>query len=516
MKAKPKRQHRPNVPARLRNNAISGTKRAGLLICSFLFCWQSISAADLLWQFDSEAKKIHRLVLNLQTEQAYQQLRYYKGNALHKMYVQSFCETLDVLISEDEEKFNQIETLFRERFKQLEGMPESAETLFLRAELNLQRGFNFLNLGQEFNAVWAIRNAFNLTQECLKKYPAFVPIKKTSGVIQVMVGSVPDKYHWFITLLGMKGSVAVGQSQLEELRKSGSSLNIEATILYYTIKGLINQQIEESTQGFMEALKEEPTNRLLLFLAINMLMKNGQSEEALKQVETLHAHPQGLPMYYIEYLHGEMLLQKGRYTDAIVAYQHFIQHYRSDNFKKDAYYKISLAYWLMNKKELAKVNFERAKVTGRNVAEPDRYADAQLKEGLFPNPKILKVRLATDGGYYQQAREVLQSITPADLVTLKEKTEYYYRKARLAHRTADLAAARLFYQQTIDMAGDNPWYFAPNAALQLGYLAQAQRDPASARKYFNLALSYKKHEYKNSIDSKARSALDQLKTTSST
>lgn len=492
------------------NHFIIGVIKAGFLACFFLFSTLKAKAADNIWQFDAETQKIHKLILNLQTDQAYSALRLLKTNELHKIYIQSLCETLDVLISEDEGKFNRIETNFRERFKWLESQNPTAEVLFLRAELNLQRGFNFLNLGQEFNAVWAIRSAFNLTEECMKKFPQFVPIKKTSGVIQVMIGSVPDKYHWFMSLLGMKGSVTLGQKQLEELRQSKSSLNIEATILYYTIKGLINQEIEESSRGLLDALKSDPSNRLILFLAINMLMKDSQSEQAYKLIQTLDHNPQGLPMHYIDYLRAEILLQKGQYTESIAAYHLFIKNYKSDNFKKDSYFKISLAYWLQNKKELAKASFDKAKITGKAVAEPDKYADAQLKEGSLPNPKLLKVRLATDGGYYEEAKNQLHAITPADLTTLKDQTEYYYRKARLAHKTNELSAARIFYQQTIDMAGENPWYFAPNSALQLGYLAQAGKDYVNAKKYFSLALSYKKHEYKNSIDGKAKSALERL------
>jgi len=39
----------------------------------------------------------------------------------------------------------------------------------------------------------------------------------------------------------------------------------------------------------------------------------------------------------------------------------------------------------------------------------------------------------------------------------------------------------------------------------------AEGKPAEARQYFQQALKYKKHEYKNSIDSKARSALSRLR-----
>ena len=486
-------------------------RKAGIFTCFFLFPFFSSGFVDNIWQFDADLQKAYSLILNLKTDQAYSILtKNTKSYELHRLYLLTFCETVDVLITEDSKKFEGVELKFKDRLARLEALPQSAETLFLQAEINLQKGFNFLNLNQELNAVISIRRAYNLTEECLKKYPSFIPIKKTSGVIEVMVGSVPDKFHWFMSLLGMKGSVMKGQRQLEELRLSKSSLKDEATVLYFTIKGFISQQFEEAGKGIQESLKTDPDNRLLLFLGINMLVKNSKSEEALRLIQNLDLHPQGLQMHYIEYLRGEILLQRGDYPQAIQAYQKFIVGYKSQSFKKDSYFKIALCYWLQNKTEPAWQNFERAKKTGKDIAEPDRYAARQLEETTFPNTKLLKVRFYTDGGYYKEAKEVLHTILPSDLVTLKEQTEFYYRKARLSQKTGEISAAKLFYAQTIDMSGDNPWYFAPNSALNLGYIAQSQKDNPAAKRYFEKALSYKKHEYKNSIDSKAKSALEQV------
>lgn len=467
---------------------------------------------DPVWQFDPLLERIYKLVLNLQTEQAYTELAKLKStNEFHQMYVESLLETVDVLIQEDEKHFDKINEKFKQRIDKISKLPESAETLFIKAELNLQRGFNLLNLSQELNAVLAIRQAYQTTQECIKKYPSFIPIKKTYGVIQVMVGAVPDKYQWFMSLLGMKGSVKVGQKQLEELRLSKSSLSQEATILFFTIKGFINQQFADAAKGFQECLQKDPDNRLLLFLGINMLMKDSQSEEALKLIYVLDGKPHGLPMDYIEYLRAEALLERGDYLPAIQAYQKFLKNFKSQSYRKDAHYKIGLCYFLLGNRESARKYFEIAKKTGKATADPDKYAAAMLEEGIFPNPKILKARFYTDGGYYKEAREMLKSILPNDLPNAKDATEFYYRKGRLAHKMQDLAAAKLFYLQTIDMTGSQPWYFAPNAALQLGYISQAQGDLASAKKYFEKALSYKRYEYKNGIDTKAKSALDQLK-----
>ena len=487
-------------------------KKAAATVCFFLFASWPCHATDTIWQFDPSLEHVYKLILNLQTDLAYSELAKLKNvNEFHKMYVETLLQTVDILITEDEKRFEEVNETIKQRIDKVSRLPETAETLFLRAELSLQRGFNLLNLSQELSAVLAIRHAYIATQACIKKYPAFVPIKKTYGVIQVMVGSVPDKYQWFMSLLGMKGSVKVGQKQLEELRLSKSSLNLEATILYFTIKGFINQQFDEAAKGIQECLQKDPDSRLLLYLGINMLMKDSQSEEALKLIHTLDKQPQGLSVAYVEYLRAEALLERGDYAQAIPAYQKFLKGFKSQSYRKDSYYKIALCYFLMGNMENASKNLETAKKTGKSTADPDKYAAAMLEEGTFPNPKILKARFYTDGGYYKEAKEMLRSIVPGDLTTLKDNTEFQYRKGRLAHKTKDLNGAKLFYQQTIDMAGAEPWYFAPNAALQLGYICQSQGDLVSAKKHFEQALSYKRYEYKNGIDIRAKSALDQIK-----
>jgi tetratricopeptide (TPR) repeat protein len=491
---------------------ISSLKKAGFTACFFLVS-HGLLAIDKIWQFSPELQKAYQLVLNLQPDIALAQINKVtnKSEELYKMYLLSLNETIDILVTEDPKRLDQFETNFKQRMEYLNGLVQSPEILFLQAELNLQRGFNLLNTGQEFNAVFAIRKAYNLVQECQKKYPDFIPIKKTSGVIQVMVGSVPEKFAWFMGLLGMHGRVEVGQKQLTELRNSKSSLSLEATILFFTVKGFINQLFAEAAKGMKDCLKEQPDNRLVLFIAINMLMKDSQAENALELFNTLDKQTQGLQMYYVEYLRGEALLQKGEYQKAILAFQKFQKGYRSTSYRKDSYYKIALCYWLLNDEAQAKVFFEKAKVTGKDNAEPDKYAAKQLEEGKLPNKKILRARLATDGGYYEEATAALQSISPTELKEPKEQTEFWYRRARLAHKTRDLPNAKIFYLQSISMTKDNPWYFAPNSALQLGYIAQEQKDYTAAKKYFEQALGYKRHEYKNSIDNKAKAALEQIK-----
>jgi hypothetical protein len=85
-----------------------------------------------------------------------------------------------------------------------------------------------------------------------------------------------------------------------------------------------------------------------------------------------------------------------------------------------------------------------------------------------------------------------------------------YRTARLNHKAGQDKDAVTYYLKTIELSKDETYYFAPNSCLQLGYIYQGRKEKAEAKKYFTAALNYKNYEYKNSIDNKAKAALNDL------
>src|SRR5690606_24849402 len=98
----------------------------------------------------------------------------------------------------------------------------------------------------------------------------------------------------------------------------------------------------------------------------------------------------------------------------------------------------------------------------------------------------------TDGGYYRQAEELMDEINPEMLAEKRHQVEWHYRKARLFHKQDQPEKAVPYYEKTIELAAMNEWYYAPNSCLQLGYLAREQGNLKEARRYFEMALSYKR------------------------
>ena len=246
------------------------------------------------------------------------------------------------------------------------------------------------------------------------------------------------------------------------------------------------------------------------FLKISFQFKNSANEDALRLLTVLEGNERIFPIPYLKYLKGEAFLHKGEYENAIASYNQFIESYNGQNFLKDAYFKIGLCYWLQGKQDQGRSYFHQAKTIGQENTEADKNAAKTITLPELPPVQLIKVRYFTDGGYYSEARSLLDALTVTSLPDRKSQVEYYYRHARLAHKMNDLDTAKTFYKKTIELNESSEWYFAPNACLQLGYIFLEENNKGEAKYYFEKALQYKRHEYKNSIDSKARSALAQL------
>jgi tetratricopeptide (TPR) repeat protein len=481
-------------------------KKAGILPCLFLCLIHSVCAQQ--WTFDKHALKAYDLALNLQIPEVHELLK--RPETVGDYYVLSLAESLELLISEDAEKFKIYEDRFLERLEEKAKGPDAAYQ-FLHAEMRLQWAFVYLKFGHELDAALQLRQAFHIADECRRKYPDFLPIRKTTGLLEIIIGSVPEKYNWVLGVMGIEGAIRVGLADLEMVRQSTSPVAHEASLIYSLVQAFVFQKPDHALEEVKRMLDQKTDDGLLSFLGASLAIKNSNSELALNMLDTLAFTHKGIHLYYADYLRGEVYLHKAEYLNAISSYRWFINHYHGQNYIKDAYYKIGICYWLNGNVNDAIAIFKEARSKGKEASEADKHAARSLAENTFPNIQLSKVRYYTDGGYYKDAQLAIDQIVLADLPAKQDQVEYHYRRARLAHKQNKIEEAKTSYEKVIEITGEETWYFAPNACLQMGYLAIAQNKNEDARLFFTRALGYKKHEYKNSIDSKAKTALAQLK-----
>lgn len=478
--------------------------KASRMVCLFLFVSGHLAAQGLT--FDATQQRAYELALSLHPAEALQLVG--EENSIQSVYIASLAETIELLVTEDYAKFSSYEERFLKRLdRNVKSTPRDFQ--FLQAELRLHWSFVYLKFGHELDAALQLRDSYKIAESCRQKFPDYLPILRTAGILEIIVGSIPEKYGWVLSLLNMSGSVPGGLADLETIGSSQSVLATEAKLLHALVQGFMLEDGGPALAEMKSLLEEHKGNPLMLFLTASLAIKHSESALALEMLKSLSDSTSGVPLYYADYLKGEAYLHKGDYLNSIISYRWFINHQTGQNYIKDAYFKIGLCYWLNGNENDALEIFKEARNKGKEATEADKSAARALSEPNPPNAALSRVRYYTDGGYYKEAEKAISSLSEKDFTNKKDVTEYYYRKARLAHKMNKPEAVDL-YKKTIEMTGMESWYFAPNACLQLGYIYQSRNDLPRAADYFERALSYKRHEYKNSIDSKARSALAQI------
>ena len=171
--------------------------------------------------------------------------------------------------------------------------------------------------------------------------------------------------------------------------------------------------------------------------------------------------------------------------------------------------------WLSGKDKEAESFIKKIADNGSEIIEGDKLAQRLSEEysqgKITQQRKILyKSRYATDGGYLDQALELLEPYSEKSFSTTIDKAEFNYRKGRILQKSGNIDASLPYFDRAISITKNQPIGFGASAALQLGYIWKDKKQDPKAINYFKIAMTYKKYEYKNSIDNKARAALSEL------
>lgn len=436
-----------------------------------------------------------------------------------KLYLQSYTDLIELMVTEDKTNFEQFLDAQSSRLTLLEDFPDTApEKQWIIAEMYLHLATAKLKFGHEVKGAWNLIKASKLLENNYKEFPNFIPQQKSLGLIHIMVGSIPQNFLWVTKLLGLKGSVKNGLQELKNVSKNEPRYATEANVMYYLAHAYILGFTPMVFQDYEQFLDKNDESLLIQFLGVTTYMKEGNSSQAnvlLKKCDTLNAQTGYWAFPFLQYLHGEIEIQKGNYTLASRHYQVFLQQYKGFNFIKDTYYKLFLCLWLNNEDTKAIAYLEKVKTQGSTIVESDqsalRFAEKFTLSTKSNASKILmKARLAFDGGYYQKAKEGVLDLKESYFFDNAEKAEYNYRKGRIHQKLHEITLAEEHFERTIVLSQNASISYGALACLQLGYIFQESGQKVKAKYYFEKVLTYSKHEYKNSADNKAKAALNTL------
>ena len=425
-------------------------------------------------------------------------------------YLKSLTISASLFLQFNEDLYKENRKSEDELIDALDEMSFTEEELnFLKSEIKLQWALLKLKNGDEFAAFWSLKQAYSLSKENVKKHPDFIPSYKTLGLLHVMYGAVPDRYDWILSLFGLEGDIEKGLSELETVHDQRDFLALESSI----VTSLLHAYLLNDPASGVILIQEQTdwgSNLMVDYAWVLLLMKHhdGKGADAIMEHGLQHyTSPIAIPHFY--YLLGELKLQRGEYTKALEYYDTFLSMHKGDNQVKDAYYKSGVCNLMLQQEDKASVNFENARTLGKAKNEADKHAQMALESENEPNIALLKLRYATDGGFYEQAKKVAAEIETTDF-SKHDQIEFLYRKARLFHHSQDTISALRLYDQTIKQQKEKSWYFAPNAALQASLIYAGRQEYEKARTTLDIIDQYSGYPYQSSIRQKAKTARKKL------
>ena len=475
-------------------------------------------AQDFVWTPGLQRAYADLQKLNVQLAQ--QQLKRESMTNGIRIFIDDYADMLRLVSSDDDRAFATLSNREDDRLDALKKLADNSPwKRVIQAEVRLHWAFMKLKFGKEMSASWDVIRAYKLLKENQKQFPNFLPTYKSLGTLHVMIGSVPENYVWVANLLGLQGNIRQGQQELQRAQQD-PTFRLEARLIDLMVRAYVLKFTDADGQTLQRLVAENPGNLLLHFFGATIEQKNGHSEQALLYLKNRPIGNEYLPLPIIENILGDIFLQKSEYSAATTHFQLFLAIYKGQNFLKDSYFKLFLCHWLTNDRDAgpsdakARAFLQQVLRTGGTNVESDKaaqkFAEAYFKKGVSPGQKVLmRARLASDGGFTDSALTYLRPYTEATFSVTAEKAEYTYRMGRIFQRRNNPDAAIPYLNRALTLSEPEQLSFGATAALQLGYIYQQKNDRPRARSFFQKALSFKRHEYKNSVDNKAKAGLSQ-------
>ncbi|MBL7767000.1 MAG: hypothetical protein JNJ58_12940 [Chitinophagaceae bacterium] len=481
------------------------------LVANFLVI-HSLRAQD--FQFTPNCRNAYQSFMALRINDGKaalnKEIRDNKSNILPLVLI-NYEDFLSLTFNEDPEEYKKRKPLLDKRLKALEyGNKSSPYYLFSKGLLYVQWSIIRSKYGDYWDAAWDFRRGYILFKDNSKKFPNFPYNQIFLGTQEAIISTIPSGYKWLSNILGLKGNMKSGMGMLKNyLNGTDPNFREEAYLYYIYLKNYLENDIQGALNLIQSNRLDTRNNYLYLFMAANLALNNKNAKVTEELILKRNNDPGYMNFPMLDYELADAKMKRLDYS-AIQLFEKYLKDYKGNFYVKDACLSIAYCYYLLGNLKMANVYKDKIKKIGKQDADADKQAHQFALKGKFPDKDLLKARLLNDGGNNNEALNILLAKNLDALQNEDEKLEYYYRLARVYDDLNKDDQALSYYQITIEKGLESTTYFAARSALQSGYIYEKKRNSQEALRCFNQVLEMEDHEFKNSLDQRAKSGINRI------
>jgi hypothetical protein len=475
----------------------------------------SLSArAQKTFDFNTACRQAYKEIVQLKLESGQRLLNAEKAqhpDNLVPYFLENYIDFFTLFFNEDPAEYKKRIHKLDDRLDLMnEGPKNSPFYLYTRSVLHFQWAAIRIKFGERWDAGWEFRRSFLEAKDNLKAHPSFSPNLLYYGAMQMVTATIPDGYKWLSNLLGMKGNMKTGMQRVKQFLEGTDEwaqlFHEEAVFFYCYLQYYLNNDKKGIADFIDRQQLDVVNNNLFTFLAANLSINNQHAEKAKQVLEGRNRSAGYLlsPIWDLEMGYARLHHLE---PDAGAYLEHFIRHFKGKFYVKDALLKLSWHYYLQGNQEKANQYRNDILQKGNTDTEADKLAQKEGKSRQWPNRLLLQARLLNDGGYHREALRLLHGKTPASFALVEERLEFAYRVGRLYDDLGADNDAIAFYKEAIAIGARRKEYFAARAALHIGFIYEERKDKTAAITWFEKCLSMKDHDFKNSLDQRAKAGI---------
>ncbi|MEJ5993974.1 tetratricopeptide repeat protein [Pedobacter sp. Du54] len=429
--------------------------------------------------------------------------------------LENYVDYFYLLATDSKTEFDRLEGNKNKRIDQIsEDEDNSPYKRYALAEINLQWATIRSRYGSYFTASRELNKANNLLEENAQKFPAFHLNAKGLGLIQVVMGSLPDGFlKNTLAAFGIKGNVQTGLAMLDKLAENLPKSAYEPFFedVVYNYMNVLNDIVHSPT-AYAKTMKYTARfaedSLLKTYLQAYAAAKNGHNDEAITILNNKPSGSNYQPFPYLDYLMGITRLNKLDYS-AATYFDRFLQNTKGVSYIKDTYLHLAWIALLKGDETGYNAYINRTKTIGYTFQERDKQAVNEANASS-PNKTLLTARLFFDGGYLSQANHSLAAVNIDSFSALKDKAEYQYRLGRINDDLGKKDTALTHYQHTITYGKSLKQYYAAKAAVLMGEIYEKRKNYAKAKSAYTLAINLRDHDYETGIENEAKQGLKRI------
>ncbi len=475
--------------------------------------------AQKVYDFTPVCKEAYQNITSLKLstgERLLGEARKQNSNNLIPDLLQSYIDFFIVFFNEDPAEYKAKKEAIENRIDDLKDGDESSPYYnYCLGVAYLHKAMIAIKFNERFTALFAFKKAFSYIKDNRKQYPNFLPDNMVYAPMQVLAGLIPNSYKGIAAFLGIKGSVNGGMQMLRNFVNSNDSsaqfFFNEAAFYYCYLLFYIQNKPEEAFAFIKQKKLDVVNNHLFAYMTANLALNNKQAEWAKSIILARNPSPDYIAIPMWNYEMAFIKMDHLELAEAAADFELFLRTFKGSFYVKDAYQKLSWCYYLQGNLPAARKAVQLLLQRGNTVSDADKQAQREAKTGVFPNALLLKARLLNDGGYNKEALAILIGKTTNDFAKPEEKLEFNYRVARIYDDMGRDDEAIAAYRAAIALGRNSTEYFASRAALQIGGIYERRDNKEEAIKYYQECIDMDDHDYKDSIDQKAKAGIARCK-----